>query len=256
MKCNINRTTNNIGFANVFGPEFDKSPEEIINIIRKVIAIKVIDTTFNPTEVEVALYNSDYYVRPAARIKFMMACKTAFDGLEKEFNKNDKGLYYLNWYLNAFALVRTNFDEEYFEEQVNQRMSSKMIAINKDQLRMYLKKLDRVKLESFLNMVISCRLEMGRFITNGSSTAFWAKIHEASRAAGVNVPKALYTAKGQKFLKNNKNFYFDALGTTIIADMICDAIDLDVEVATAAAEKLYNSGYNEMINYIRDRIGI
>ena len=72
----------------------------------------------------------------------------------------------------------------------------------------------------------------------------------------ASFPKALYTAKGQKFLKNNKNFYFDALGTTIIADMICDAIDLDVEVATAAAEKLYNSGYNEMINYIRDRIGI
>ena len=87
------------------------------------------------------------------------------------------------------------------------RTSSKMIAINKDQLRMYLKKLDRAKLESFLNMVIICRLEKGWFITNGSSTTFWAKIYDACRAAGVKVPYELDSIEGQRFLKNNRKIF-------------------------------------------------
>ena len=132
--------------------------------------------------------------------------------------------------------------------------SSKMIAIDKDQLRMYLSKLDRAKLELFLNMVITCRWEKGWFITNGSSAAFWADIHEACRVAGVNVPRALYTVQGQTFLKNNKNFYFDALDTKIIANMLCDAIDLDIEMATSAAKTLYRSGCSAMINYINSKI--
>ncbi len=254
MKCNINRTASNIGFANVFGPEFDKSPEEIINTIRKLIAIKVIDATFNPTYVEMALYNSDYYVRPADRTQFVMACKRTFDRLDEEHAKNYDAQYHLNWFLNAFGLVRTHFDEEYFEEQVKQRTSSKMISINKDQLRMYLKKLDRAKLESFLNMVIICRLEKGWFITNGSSTTFWAKIYDACRAAGVKVPYELDSIEGQRFLKNNRSFYFNALDTQVIANMLCDAIDLDIETATSAAEKLYNSGYEAMVNYLNRKI--
>ena len=36
----------------------------------------------------------------------------------------------------------------------------------------------------------------------------------------------------------------------MIANMLCDAIDLDIEVATSAAKKLYKSGYDAMINYI------
>ena len=57
MKCNINRTTNSM--ANVFGSRFDLSTEEIINTIKKISKLDVIDLTFNPLDVEVALYNND-----------------------------------------------------------------------------------------------------------------------------------------------------------------------------------------------------
>ena len=70
MKCNMNKTTNNM--ANVYGPEFDMSTEEIINTIRKIAKLETIDLTFNPIDVEVTLYNNDYYVRPGtSKIKFM-----------------------------------------------------------------------------------------------------------------------------------------------------------------------------------------
>lgn len=252
MKCNINRTTNNIDIAKVFGPEFDKSPEEIINIIRKVIAIKVIDTTFNPIEVEVAMYNSDYYVRPGvAKYSFMMKSAKLSQKIKREYSEMGDDMVYFFLLTGMLGIIKQSFDEEYFEEQVKQRASNKMIAINKDKLRMYLKKLDRSKLESFLNMVISCRLEKGWFITNASSTEFWAKIHESCRAAGVNVPEALDTGEGQKFLKSNKNFYFNALDTKVIANMLCDAIDLNIDMATSAAKKLYNYGCDAMIDYIK-----
>ena len=250
MKCNINRTTNN--FANVFGPEFDKHPEEIINIIRKVSKLKVIGPGYNPKEVEITLYNNDYYVRPGAtRQRFIKEFQEIFAKTKQLKKVLGENVAYIGTTIQLLCLIQKFFDETYFEEQVKQRLSSETITINKDKLRTYLNKLDSARLESFLNMVISCRLEKGWFITNASSTGFWAKIHESCRAAGVNVPEALDTGEGQKFLKSNKNFYFNALDTKVIANMLCDAIDLNIDMATSAAQKLYNYGCDAMIDYIK-----
>jgi hypothetical protein len=82
------------------------------------------------------------------------------------------------------------------------------------------------------------------------------KIHEACRAAGVNVPEEFDSIEGQMFLNNNPGYYFNALSTKVIANMLCDAIDLDVEMALSAAKKLYNSGLDTMINYINSKIAV
>ena len=80
MKCKINRTVNS-NTANVFGPEFDKTPEEIINIIRKISKLHAIGPDYNPIEVEVALYNNDYYVRPGdTKQRFMREFKKIYEG--------------------------------------------------------------------------------------------------------------------------------------------------------------------------------
>ena len=250
MKCNINRTTNN--FANVMGPEFNQSPEEIINIIKKVSKLKAIGPGYTPIEVEVALYNNDYYIRPGeTRHRFIKEFQEIFvktKSLKKVLGEN---IAYIGTTIQLLGLIQKFFDETYFEEQVKQRLSSETITINKDKLRTYLKKLDSARLESYLNMVISCRLARGWFVTNSSSTNFWAKIHESCRAVGVNVPEALDSVEGQKFLKNNKNYFFDALDTKVIANLLCDAIDLNIKTATSAARKLCNSGCNAMLDYIK-----
>ena len=249
MKCNINRTTNNM--ANVFGPEFNLNNEEIINIITKISKLEVIDSTFNPLEVEVALYNNDYYIRPgAAKDRFMMECGKAFGKIKSQYGKMDDNLLHFSYVIQILSVIKEFFDEAYFEEQVRRRSPSATYIVNKDKLRMYLKKLGKDDLELFLNMVVNCRLERGMFITDVSSAGFWAKIHESCRVAGVNVPQELDSVEGLKFLINNKNVYFETLSTKVIANMLCDAIDLDIEVASAAAKKLYKSGYDAMINYI------
>lgn len=255
MKCN-NRSVNN-NMANVFGSEFDKTPEEIINIIRKVSKLEDIDLTFNTLEVEIALYNNDYYIRPGAvKNRFTMECLKVFGKTKSLYGKMDDNLLHFNYIIQILSIIKEYFDEAYFEEQTRRRRKSATVTVNKDKLRTYMKKLDRDKLELFLDMVVSCRLQCGLFITDVSSIGFWDKIHKACRAVGVNVPYELDSIEGQKFLNNNKNFYFDALDTKVIANMLCDAIDLDIEIASSAAKKLYNSGYNEMVNYINRKISL
>jgi hypothetical protein len=249
MKNNINRSTNNM--ANVFGPQFDKSPEEIINIIRKMYKLKVVDFTFNPIEVEVALYNNDYYIRPGiAKEHFMNDLMKLFVESKSQEDKMGADHCWFRFIILALNIMKNSFDEAYFEEQVRRRSQTATLTVNKDKLRMYLKKLGKDDLELFLNMVVNCRLQRGMFITDVSSAGFWAKIHESCRAVGINVPHELDSAEGQKFLNNNKNIYFKVLSTKVIVNMLCDAIDLDIEVAASAAKKLYKSGYDAMINYI------
>ena len=253
MKCNINRTTNNMG--NVFGPQFDLSTEEIINIIRKMYKLKVIDSTFSLEEAETAIYNSDYYIRPGIdKERFMNELGKLFVESKLQGDKMDEKHSWFRFIILALNIMKNSFDEAYFEEQIERRKQAMTAIVNKDKLRMYLKKLDRDSLESFLEMVIICRQHHGLFITDVSSAGFWEKIHESCREAGVNVPREFDSVEGQMFLNNNKNYYFDVLNTKVIANMLCDAIDLDVEIATSAAKKLYNSGSREMINYINRKI--
>ena len=137
-----------------------------------------------------ALYNNDYYVRPGVtKQRFLKAFQEIFATTKQLGKVLGENAAYIGTTIQLLCLIQKFFDEIYFEEQVKQRLSSETISINKDKLRTYLNKLDRNKLESFLEMVIICRQHHGLFITNVSSAGFWEKIHESCREAGVNVPR-------------------------------------------------------------------
>jgi len=239
--------------ADVYGPEFNFSTEEIINIIRKISKLKVGEQEINHIEAETAVYNCDYYVRPGSTKKqFISECKKIVEAINLRSGTMDDGLNLYLFVRQMVDLVQKFFDEAYFEEQIERRKSSTTITANKDKLRMYLKKLDRYKLAIFFYMVLTCRLESGLFVTELSSRGFWKKIYEA----GVNVPEVLVGAQGQWLLNNNMNNYINTLSTKVFANMLCDAIDLDIETASSAAKKLYTSGRDAMINYIRCKTGI
>ena len=61
-------------------------------------------------------------------------------------------------------------------------------------------------------------------------------------------------------MENNRTYYFNILSSKVLANLLCDAIDLDVNIATSAAQKLYNSGRSAMIEYIKrevkEKIGV
>ena len=120
MNNNINATTNTM--ANVFGPQFDLSSEEIINIIRKMYNLKVVDFTFNPVEVEVALYNNDYYIRPGIAKECFMSelMKLYVEGLPRG-NKKEDDRRWFRFIILALNVMKNSFDEAYFEEQIERR---------------------------------------------------------------------------------------------------------------------------------------
>lgn len=257
MKCNTNRTTNKNNMASVYGPEFNLSTEEIINTIRKTCKLEIIDPTFDPLDVEITLYNKDYYIRPGEnRNRFMKEFGKLFEATKRNRDKVDNNLLYFEFAIQMLGIIQEFFDEIYFEEQIERRKQLETIPVNKNKLRMYLKKLGRGKLALFINTIVVYRRQHGLFITEVSSAGFWEKIHKACRANGVNVPEELDSIEGQTFLNNNPEYYFDALSTKSIANMLCDAIDLNINIASSAVKKLYNSGYAAMVNYINCKISI
>lgn len=257
MKRNTNRTNDNT-MARAFGPEFNYNTEEIVNIIRKMYKLESIGLDFNPIEIEVALLNYDYYVRPGeSRERFMMGFYKTVKGEITLVGISDEKKEGFERFFRTIAqlrLIKTFFDKAYFEEQVKRRTSTTSIE-SKRELRMYLKKLTRDKLEDFLKTLVHYRLGHAMFVSEVSSVGFWDKIHKLCRAAGVKLPEDLNTTEGAEFFSNNPpDFFFDALNLKTIAEMLCDAIDLDIEIASNAAEKLYNVGYDDMITYIDSKI--
>ena len=241
--------------AEAYGPEFNFTTDEIINIIRKTYQISAIGPGFNPIEVEVTLYNNDYYIRPGdVKHCFMKE----FQKILSESNPLVKGLgdnmTYLCQVIQILGLIKEYFDEDYFEEQIARRNQPIKPNVNKEKLGKFLKKLNKENFELFFSVVLEGRLEYGLFITDVSSANLWQKIRESCRAAGANVPEDINLEELKEFMENNRTYYFNILSSKVLANLLCDAIDLDISIATSAAQKLYNSGRSAMIEYIKREV--
>jgi hypothetical protein len=238
--------------ADVYGPEFNLTTEEIINTIRRTYQIQSIGPGFNPIEVEVTLFNKDYYIRPGTNNDHFMSKIMEVHRETKEMRgEMDDNLLHFIFIVQLLGVIKECFDEVYFEEQIARRKQSEKIITSKDKLIKYMKKFNTEQLKTFLINLIICKNSYGMFISSISSTHFWESIHTACREKGTEVPLDFSTAEGQAFLKNNLNVYFDVLDTKVISNMLCDAIDLNIKVATSAAKKLYEFGSDAMIDYVK-----
>lgn len=254
MKCNFNGTINN-KMAILYGQEFNLSTEEIINTIKKMSKLELIDSTFDPIEVEVVLYNYDYYVRPGGdKVKFIMEVSEVVSEIKLDEGETDDGILHRYLAIRLLDIIKRFFDESYFEEQIAHRATSITSATSKNKLRMYLNRLDKEQLKIFLNTVVVYKHQYGLFMSSVSSVLFWERIHNACRKNGINVPTDFSSLEGQAFLRNNDSYYFRVLNTKTIAAMLCDAIDLNIEIASSAAKKLCKSGYGAMLNYINREV--
>jgi hypothetical protein len=249
MKCNIKNKINN-SMARVFGDDFNFSNEEIIEIIEKIYKLEAIDTNLRHEHVEVALYNCDYYIRPGKdKELFMEQFQNIFNQAKADFKVIPEWMAQWHCSIALIELIKQRFDEKYFNEQVKRRKTADDSAC-KDKLESYIKKLDNNQLKYFLTLIVSYRLSHGLFVSNNASTAFWAEIHEECRKRGYKTPYCLDTEEGKRFLINNNFYYFKILDKDTIATKLCDAIDLDVTLAEALAEKFYECGYEAATQYL------
>ena len=253
MKCNYKNNRNN-SLAKAFGEDFNFSNEEIIEIIKKIYKLETMDTNFRHEHVEVALYNCDYYIRPGkAKELFMKQFYRIVEQAKADLRAMPERMAQWHCSIALIELIKQRFDEKYFEEQVKRRRLDTSAA-HKDKLESYIKKFDDNQLKSFLTLILSYRLNNGLFVSNNASIAFWVEIEEECRRLGYQIPYCLDHEEGKHFLENNNLYFFNILNKEKIATKLCDAIDLDITLAEAVAEKFYQHGYEAAAQYLSTMI--
>ena len=237
-----------------YGEKFNLTTEEIIKTIEKIYKLETLNSNFKLEDIEVALYNYDYYVRPgASKEEFMRQWGEVFVATKGNGAEGSDVWGHSVFMAKTLLLIKEFFDEEYFREQVNRRRAN-AVPGSKDKLRTYFKKFDEDQLKAFLQMMFTYRRQHGLFISETSSTAFWKEIHDTCRDAGCNVPLDLGTSEGIRFLTRDTFYFFRYLSKNTIANMLCRAIDLDVALAGSVAKKLYSCGYMAALQYLNAKL--
>ncbi len=249
MKCNMNNS-----MAKAYGEGFNLSTEEIINTIEKIYRLENIDTNFRHEDVEVALYNYDYYIRPGKdKILFIKRFEKIFWEIKKDLKDKPEWLVRWRCSLELMKLIKESFDEVYFKEQVARR-TRVMIPTGKGKLVSCLQKFDENQLKVFIRLVTHCRRQYGLFISETSSAALWKTMADKCRELGCDVPMAFDTKAGQDFLSRDPLYFFKWLDQKTIAVELCDAIDLDIALAVSTAKKFYKCGYEATLNYLNIKL--
>jgi hypothetical protein len=235
--------------AIAFGESFNLSKDEIIKCIEKIYKLECVDENFRYEDVEVALYNNDYYVKPGeSKQAFKREWTKIF--LEVKDKRDDEAAVFL-FMLKTVALIKRFFDEEHFENQMARRQISLGSRIK---LKTHLSKLNKVQLLQFMSALVICKAQLGRFISEAASIAFFKGLDDKCRKKHANIPAELYSPEGIEFLRQHPFYYFEVLSAGTISDMLYEAIDLDVPLATTLAIKLYNCGYEAMLKYLNDKL--
>ena len=246
MKYNKNNSV-----SNIFDHEFNLSINEIVNAIDKVYNFYSASETINQQDVEIALFNDDFYIRPGIKKDaFMNEWSKMCAEIKATYGNVDDTAYRIV-ILESINLIKRYFDYTYFKEQIERRKHS---SDDKNKLRTYMHKLDKGQLFNFMKMIACYRPQHGLFISETSSITFWKRIDDECRKAGLPIPKDLDSYEGQTFLNNNAFYYFKVLSAKTIASLLYNAIDLDVNIAGSAVKKLYKSGYDKMIDYVNRNI--
>lgn len=233
---------------------FNVSTEQVIRSIEQVNKLEWIGPDFDSDAVYIAIENSDYYIRPGVnKVMFLRQ----FEEIFTEYKRLDKGT---DSHTTAKAimtmkfikLIKTSFDESYFKEQIARRRNH--VVGNKDTLRNYLKRFDEAQLKEFIRIVILYRVNYGLFISNTSSDDMWEDFNRECRKIDQTIPSEMDLPAGKALISKDPLYFFDYLSKKDIANILCDAIDLDVSLAGSVAKKLYKCGEEATLNYLNIKL--
>ncbi len=222
---------------------------KVINAIKLISNYDVVGEEFPDKELELAIINCDYYVRPGnGRTMFMFFLNRILTGNFDQdlLDPNIPEDYRIPMIL--VGLVRAFFDKTYFEEQIN-KPSPK---INNTQLKKHVKKLTKVELKDFIILLITGRQNRDLFISNSNSTNMWMRINEECRKIDDSIPPINDgTGAFEKYIGTDPVYFFNYLSTKQIANIICDSIDKHICDAEKIAKLIGSSGCAAAQNYLK-----
>lgn len=221
---------------------------EVKNAIETIVKLDVIGEEFPHKELDLAIVNCDYYVRPGVeRTAFMFWFHRIMDGefstelLDKNIPKE------MRVPMTLAGLVRTFFDKSYFEEFCN----TPVMTVNCSIVKKIIKNFSTKELKNFFILLINGRGRGDMFISNSNSTNMWKRINDECRNVDNSIPKINEMSMAYSaFTHNNPIYFFDYLPSKKIAEIICDSIDKNMDIAEKLARLLQNSGYSDAKRYL------
>lgn len=221
---------------------------EVKNAIETIVKLDVVGEEFPHKELDLAIVNCDYYVRPGvARSGFMFWFNRIMDGefptelLDKNIPKE------MRIPMMLAGLVRTFFDKSYFEEF----FSTTVMEVNCSIVKKIMKNFSTKELKNFFILLINGRGRGEMFISNANSTNMWKKFNDECRNIDNSVPEINKMSTGYSdFTQNNPIYFFNYLKPKQITEIICDSIDKNVDIAEKLARLLHDSGYSEAKRYL------
>jgi hypothetical protein len=244
MKVNVKNMNRN---DSVY--ERPRSTDEVIAAIERICIPDIPNIQLAPKDLDIALANYDYFVKPGIpQRQFANKFSCIFSALKNRAEDDDDA--FVRYDMALLMLIRGSFDQSYFDLQIMRRkrpFDSRKLAIQ-------MKRFNQEQLFHFFHHIIIYRVNHGLFISTFNSNELWERLANECREVGLNVPRELDSIEGQHFLRSNPYYYFDVLSVKKISDILFDAINLDVNIATSAAKRLNERGVDAMARYLNMKV--
>ena len=235
------------------GDEFNKEIEQTIKTIKMINRLKNFSIDTNFEDIEVAMYNCDYYVRNRAdRDEFIRKCDKIFKERKVIEKEKSEWFSWCWWASNIVELIQHSFDETYFKEQIALRRKNAAPG-SKCKLRVYFEKFSMEQLKEYFKLVCYCVVEYGWFVSadEWDEMAFFLEMNAAQE---IHKRFPDMNSEMQNSIEEKPLYFLDYLDKQYVEDVLFIGIDDHVIVAENAAEMLYNCGYEPTLQYVMAEI--
>ena len=82
----------------------------------------------------------------------------------------------------------------------------------------------------------------------------WEDFNRECRKIDQTIPSEMDLPAGKALISKDPLYFFDYLSKKDIANILCDAIDLDVSLAGSVAKKFYKCGEEATLNYLNIKL--
>ncbi len=220
--------------------------KNIVDYIRYVTEVDLMDETIDLSNVDIAVKNCDYYIRPGRNRALFLA---EFGKYMREFNIQPSAKAEVHFTVQMAALVQRHFDKDYFEHKVNQANE----IPNKTLLKLYLDKFNCSQILEFWGFIINARYNYDLFMSNESATHMLTTFNVMCMKKDGSIP-GIWEPRYEEYIAKNPAYHFKYLSKKTIVKVFCDHIDKDTRLAGEAAREYYKFGTNAAHNYVMKKL--
>ncbi len=217
-----------------------------VAIIKYFYTVDPNDKNFDLSNIDVAIRNSDYYIRPGeTRRRFANNLDTILKTLGPDTPNYDEHTLGVN----IAYLIKRYFDLDYFVT----RLRPVKDFSDTTRLKNYLYKLSYGQLKEFIATILYCRHAYDLFFNNENSTNMWQTLNAKCIEKDSSVP-GIWEPRYREFTAKHPLYQFEYLSKETVAQVFCEHIDKDIKLAEMVAKVFYKSGTKAAQQWLCDEL--